>query len=157
AERLGRHRLFGAKLAEAQASRWSGRAGRRFEGLKALTEAAQLAADLELGPEVRLTLRNEAIACMALVDLRLDQQLDGYSPGGTPTGMGFDREMERYARVDGDGHITVRRLADNQETICIPDIGAPAASERPSDWRTPLVFSPDGRYLAAAGREATPL
>ena len=94
AQKEGQHRLYEAKLAEAKASRWSGRAGRRFEGLQALTEAARLAHDLELGPESILTLRNEAIACMALVDLRLDQKWRGYPPGSTLTGIAFDREME---------------------------------------------------------------
>jgi serine/threonine protein kinase/WD40 repeat protein/tetratricopeptide (TPR) repeat protein len=157
AERGAERRLHDARLAQAQAGRWSGRAGRRFEGLQALAEAARLARALDLGPEARLTLRNEAIACLALVDLRLDRKWPGYPPGTTLTGIAFDADLERFARVDGDGNITVRRFADNQELARIPVRGAPAASVRPPDWRMTLVFSPDGRLLAASGRDATPL
>ena len=136
AQQTGLQRLYEAKLAEAKASRWSGRAGRRLEGLQALTEAASLAGQLNLSPESILTLRNEAIACMALVDLEFDQKWPGYPPGSTLTGIAFDGDMERYARIHDDGYITVRRLADDQETARIKDIGAPASAQ-PSipDWR----------------------
>ena len=157
AQKEGVERLYEAKLAEAKASRWSGRAGRRLEGLHALTEAAGLAHQLGLGPESILTLRNELIACMALVDLRLDQKRHGYPPGSTLTGIAFDREMNRYARVHEDGYITVRNLADDQETARITDLGAPASAVPSQDWRNTLRFSPDGRYLAAAGRYRIPI
>jgi len=152
-------RLYDARLAQAQARRWSGRAGRRIDSLKALAEAAQLARDPGPGPAEALKLRNEAIACMALVDLRLDKTWPGYPPGSTTTGIAFDPEMQRYARIDEDGHVTVRRLADNRELTRIPDCGAPPKSRRDPDWRMFLVFSPDGKYLAAAGnaRSGTPL
>jgi len=144
-------RLFDARLAQAQAARWSGRAGRRFEGLKDLTEAAQIARELRLGPEEILKIRNEAIALLALTDLRLDHKWDGYPPGSTLTGIGFDRELEKYALVDKDGTIKIRRLVDNQQTAVISNIGAPAAEQRAPDWRMNLRFSPDGHYLAASG------
>jgi serine/threonine protein kinase/WD40 repeat protein len=147
AQLQGQYRLYDAKLAEAKASRWSGRAGRRFDGLAALTEAAWLAHELDLGPDEIVNLRNEAIACMALVDLRLDHKWPGYPPGSTLTGTAFDAQMERYARVDDNGHITVRRLADNHELLDIEDTGAPASPYS----RMRLVFSPDGQFLAAAG------
>jgi WD40 repeat protein/Flp pilus assembly protein TadD len=151
AQKEGQHRLYEARLATARASRWSGRAGRRSVGLQALTEAAKLAQELNLGPEAILTIRNEAIACLALVDLRLDQKWSGYPPGSTLTGIAFDRDMNRYARVHEDGYITVRRLADNQETIRINDLGAPASARPSAHWRMKLEFSPDGHYLAVVG------
>jgi serine/threonine protein kinase/WD40 repeat protein/Tfp pilus assembly protein PilF len=147
AQREGQYRLYHAKLAEAKASRWSGRAGRKFDGLAALAEAARLAHDLDLGPDEMVNLRNEAIACMALVDLRLDHKWPGYPPGSTLTGTAFDAQMERYARVEDNGHITVRRLVDNQEMLLIKDTGAPASPHS----RMRLVFSPDGQFLAASG------
>jgi len=157
AQKEGVQRLYEAKLAEAKASRWSGRAGRRLEGLGALTEAAGLAGQLTLSPDSILTLRNESIACMALVDLRLDQKRPGYPPGSTLTGIAFDREMNRYARVHEDGYITVRRFADDQETVRIDDLCAPRGAQPSTDWRNTLRFSPDGRYLAAAGRPDIPI
>jgi len=133
------------------------RAGRRFEGLQALTEAASLADQLRLSPESILRLRNESIACMALVDLRLDQKRPGYPPGSTLTGIAFDPKMNRYARVHEDGYITVRRFADDQETVRINDLGAPASSRPSPHWRINLRFSPDGRYLATAGAANIPI
>jgi WD40 repeat protein len=137
-------------LSYAQANRRSGEAGRRFASLQALGEAAPLGRALGLGHNALLALRNEAIACLALVDLRLDHKWEGYPPGSTLTGIAFDSEKERYARVDGNGHITVRRLADNQELVTIRDTQAPANGRQP-DWRMSLRFSPDGRFLAASG------
>jgi eukaryotic-like serine/threonine-protein kinase len=157
AEREGKKQLFEAKLAQARASRWSGRAGRRFNGLKTLAEAAELAHALELGPEALLSLRNEAIACMALADLRLDRQWDGYPPGTPQTGIAFDATMERYARVDENGNITVRRFTDNRELIPITGVGAPDSSQRRLDWRRSLRFSPDGRFLAAGKQYDGPM
>ena len=65
AERQGRQELFNAKLAEAKSGRRSGEPGQRYATWKALTEAAGLAHDLGLGPEVLQKLRSEAIACLA--------------------------------------------------------------------------------------------
>jgi serine/threonine protein kinase/WD40 repeat protein/tetratricopeptide (TPR) repeat protein len=149
AERAGQHQLFKAKLAEGKASRWSGRVGRRFDGLKALAEAARLAQDLHLGPEAVLELRNEMIACLALVDLRLDTKRPGYPAGTTLTGIAFDPDMQRYARTERDGSITVRQLADNKILVRIKDTCAPL--KRQDDWRMTLVFSPDGQFLAGSG------
>jgi len=59
-------RLWGSYLAQARANRWSGRAGRRFDSLDVLARAAALRPSLEL--------RNEAIACMALADVRLARE-----------------------------------------------------------------------------------
>ncbi len=74
ARELATRRLYDAYLAQAQAGRWSGRPGRRFEGLAVLKRAAELVPTLGLGEDAMLELRNEAIACMTLVDLRLDRQ-----------------------------------------------------------------------------------
>jgi serine/threonine protein kinase/WD40 repeat protein/Tfp pilus assembly protein PilF len=158
AEGVAQYRLYEAKLAEAKASRWSGRAGRRFNGLDALPEAAALARALKLGPQVLLTLRDEAIACMILPDLRLNRQWVGSPPqSGAPVGLAFDAGLERYARVEADGTVTVRRLADDVVLVQLADLGAPR--QRMVDWRVCLRFSPDGRFLAARSepRDRVPL
>jgi serine/threonine protein kinase/WD40 repeat protein/Flp pilus assembly protein TadD len=147
AQTKGQHHLYQAKLAQAQASRWSGRAGHRFDGLEALREAARFAQELHLGPEAMLTLRNEFIACMILPDLQLHRQLESSPPqSGPPVGIAFDATLERYARVEADGTVTVRSLTDNAILVHITDLGAPA--QRTVDWRVLLRFSPDGRFLA---------
>ena len=118
-------------LAQARAYRWSGHVGQRHESLKELAAAARLQPSLEL--------RNEAIACLALADLRLAKSWDGY-PVGT-TCLTFDAKFERYARSDGRGNISVRRVADDAEIVHLPGPGTHAYH---------LRFTPDGRHLLAS-------
>src|SRR5205823_8244021 len=74
--------LYNSLLAQARATRVSGRLGQRFESLKALKKAAELLPSLDLGtrePDALRELRNEAIACLVLSDFQ------GVKPGdGTP-------------------------------------------------------------------------
>jgi WD40 repeat protein len=130
AKKETKEQLWNALLSQAQANRWSGRPGRNFDSLEVLRRAAALRPSLEL--------RNEAIACMALPDLRLVSQWDY----GVPRcyGLAFDAELERYAFSDQQGTISLRRFADNAELLRLPGSGVPA-------WV--LQFSPDGRFLAA--------
>jgi WD40 repeat protein len=124
-------KLYGSYLAQARANRWSGRPGRRFESLEALGKAAAMRPSLEL--------RNEAIACLTLPDVRVERRLVGGSPwvGG---GLAFDAEFDRYASVSPKGTISIRKTADDQEQF---SLAAPANPR----WAT-VGFSPDGRYIA---------
>jgi serine/threonine protein kinase len=67
-------RLYESLVAQARASRWSGRSGQRVESLRALAEASRLVRSLGLGADKLkaevLSLRNDAIAAMALTDSR---------------------------------------------------------------------------------------
>jgi eukaryotic-like serine/threonine-protein kinase len=129
AEEQVKEQLWNALLSQARANRWSGRAGRNFDSLDVLRRAVAFRPSLEL--------RNEAIACMALPDLRLARQWDY----GIPRcyGLAFDAELGRYAFSDAQGTISIRRFADNRELARLPGCGVPA-------WI--LQFSPDGRFLA---------
>lgn len=131
AERDVRDRLWSSHLAEAQANRWSGRAGRRFSSLAALREAAAIRPSLEL--------RNEAIACLALPDVCVQKTLQPRPPG-TCTGLAFDARFERYAWKHEDGTISICRVSDQVEL-----------SRLPCQTRTDaalLYFSPNGQWLA---------
>jgi serine/threonine protein kinase/WD40 repeat protein len=130
AEEQSKEQLWNALLSQARANRWSGRVGRNFDSLDVLTRAAALHPSLDL--------RNEAIACMALPDLRLVREWDC----GLPCGFGvtFDAELKRYAVSDERGAISIRSLADNRELLRLPGAGFPA-------WI--MQFSPDSRFLAA--------
>ena len=74
AEQDALDKLWDSYLAQARAGRWSGRMGQRFNSLEALAKAAVMRATPEL--------RDEAIACMALADLRVvkqwKSQMDGH-------------------------------------------------------------------------------
>src|SRR5206468_3815335 len=93
--------LWYSYLAQARAGRWSGRAGRRFESLEALRKAAELRPTLEL--------RNEAIACLALTDLRVTKPWP-IGRLGDVVSLYFDPTLEHYAEEWRDGIITVRRV-----------------------------------------------
>ena len=131
AETIGREMLFSAHLAEARASRLSRRPGQRFSSLRALAEAAKVRRSPEL--------RDEAIACLALPDLdevyRSPRPFDGAL-------LAFDPTLGRYARLDYDGVVTVRRVADDGELRRFPSPGRIARES------FVLAFSPDGLHLA---------
>jgi serine/threonine protein kinase/WD40 repeat protein len=130
------HRLFDARLAQAKASHLSRRVGQRLDSLTALKEATQIAHKLNLPPESFRELRNIAIASLALPDLRLGNQWAG-SPTGTDH-IDFDGNLERYARTDKLGAVSIRRVAGDVEIGRLAGSGA----------ETGVLFSPDGQFLA---------
>lgn len=140
--------LFASLVAQGRSRRLSGHAGQRFEGLRALREAADLSRRIELSADEKRGLRNEVIACLALTDLRLDKTWKGYPPGSSDTGIAFDSGLDRYAMIDADGFLVIRRMEDNHELARI-DLDAPLA--RGSDWRLFLAFSPNGKHIVARG------
>ncbi len=134
-----RETLFESLVDQARARRYSRRTGQRFESLNALARAAAIARDLKLPAERLDALRDEAIACLALPDLRPEP---GSRTIRRPPGVisvAFDRTMTRYAFRFKDGTIQVRRVADDQEANRFHARGD----------RETLVFrfSPNGRYL----------
>src|SRR2546421_115114 len=124
--------LWKSYLAQARANRWSGRAGRRFESLAVLKKAAEIRPSLEL--------RNEAIACMALPDLRIARQWEVSQPA--QISATFDSRLDQYVRLDASqGVISVHRTADDAELMATSSFKLPHLGER---------FSPNGQYLAVA-------
>jgi WD40 repeat protein/tetratricopeptide (TPR) repeat protein len=134
-----REKLFEARTAQARASRFSHRVGQRFESLGALSEAVKIGRELRLPADRFDPLRAEAIACLALPDMK-----PAGPPIRTPEGViafAFDAGMTRYAFRLRDGTILVRRTGDDREIARFPARGD----------RDIWVFSlsPDGRYLAS--------
>ncbi len=130
AEAEVRLELGNSYLAQAQARRWSGRVGQRFEALKALRAAAEIRPSLEL--------RNEAIACMTLPDFRPNREWENIRPASA--GLAFDSEYRRYATLDESGKLIVCRADETGTVFALPDFEPPLGECR---------FSPDGRLLAA--------
>jgi serine/threonine protein kinase/WD40 repeat protein len=138
AQRQTREYLFDSLAAQAQARRFSRRVGWRFESLDALTRAAAMARELQLAPEHFDHLRDEAIACLTLPDLKKGRVI--HRPPGA-NWVAFDPAMTRYALRFRDGRVQVRRVADNAEI---------AHFEARGDQDINVFgFSPDGRYLAS--------
>jgi hypothetical protein len=142
AERSALERLFHASFAQAKASRGSGRMGQRHDTLKALAEAADLNGRVAVSPQDILDMRTEAIAAMALPDIRLGHEWEG-NPAGT-IGRAFDSTYERYALSKKDGEVTVRRVADDKVLRRLV-----ATSIEGPNWQALFHFSPTDRYLAA--------
>jgi len=109
--------LYGARLAQAKAGSLSRRVGQRFESLIAVEEAAKIARDLKLPQESFLDLRNAAIACLALPDLRIVKRWPDWPTGGIAD---FDDKMEILARSDGQ-EISIRSVVDDKEIARLPD------------------------------------
>jgi eukaryotic-like serine/threonine-protein kinase len=123
--------LWDAYLAQSHAGRSSRQAGQRFNSLDVLARAAKIRIDGEL--------RNEAIACLALVDLRPARRFA--SVAHEDDGFTVDAALQRYAIGDDQGTVSVRRVADGAETVRLPRDKGPTRR---------LEFSPDGQYLIAA-------
>jgi WD40 repeat protein len=138
AERETRLALFESLESQAQARRLSHRGGQRFASLAALDRAVAIARELNLPPDRFNRLRDEAVACMALPDLRETGRVI-HCPAGVLL-VAFDPTLTRYALRSRDGTITIRRVADDAEI------------DRFAAWGDREIFvfrfSPDGRYLA---------
>jgi eukaryotic-like serine/threonine-protein kinase len=130
--------LFESLVSQAQARRFSHRDGQRFASLEAVDEAAKIARELNLPADRFDHLRDEAIACMTLPDMRATGRVIPRPPGVLLAI--FDPAMSRYAMRFLDGTITVRRVADDAEI----DRFAARGDREIYVFR----FSPDGRYLA---------
>src|SRR5262249_16899301 len=88
-------------------------------------------------------LRIEAIACFALPDLRMAKEWD-IAPASIIS-LDFDGTLERHARIDKQGKVSVHRTESDLELCALPGLG-------PQSWPS---LSRDGQFLAVgnvAGR-----
>jgi serine/threonine protein kinase/WD40 repeat protein/tetratricopeptide (TPR) repeat protein len=119
--------LWQSYRVQARAGRFSRQAGQRFDNLEALAKAARIRTSTEL--------RNEAIACLALVDLKLERWVE--FPTDCPN-ADIDPQFERYAVCAPRGDVLIRGAADDRELLRLPGFG---------DAAVYLGFSPDRRHL----------
>src|SRR6266542_1498715 len=134
AEQTATDKLRDAYIAQARANRRSASAGRRYDSLEVVAKAAAL----NPSASQREELRNEAIACLVLTDLRAVRQWPG-SPSAMEGKFRFDSRLQRYARALERGEITVRQVADDHEVARLPGVGSAVK------WIS--HFSPDGRFV----------
>jgi WD40 repeat protein/Tfp pilus assembly protein PilF len=124
-------KLWDSYVSEARAFQSSRRVGQRFAGLQALRNAQRLPLPPGRSPD---ELRNATIACLALPDVR-PVHTGVYAPKGNH--VCFDGNLERYACINGQGRVRVRRVADGREIASLrgPGGGGP-------------LLSADGRFVA---------
>jgi WD40 repeat protein len=140
AEREGNHKLWQAHLDRAGARRVSRQPGQRFDSLRAIQEARKL----PVPPGRSLDdLRNEAIAALVLPDLEVVKEWDGLLPSSNC--WTFDAALQRYARAENGGAVSIRRVEDDAVLLRLPSLG-------PLLDYAGLEFSPDGRFLHRAFR-----
>ncbi len=137
AERLGRLREAEALIGQAHGIRYSRRPGQRFAALEALQQAAAIGRELEKRSPWFDRPRNEAIAALALPDLRMAKSWN-MLPAATDR-IVFDHINQRYVRIDRQGVISVRRVADDTELYHWTELNPDAVFT--------MVLSPDGQYL----------
>jgi serine/threonine protein kinase/WD40 repeat protein len=133
AEQEKTEQLYQSLVDQALASGLSRRMGQRYESLRFLGEAAKIARELNKPETDFLRLRNEAIACMALRDLKVAKEWDGWSE--VAQGAMFDDKLERYARMDRGGRVSISSVTD-------------AGAEIRGLSGKAFTLSPDGRFLA---------
>ena len=129
--------LWRASFAQARALRLSGQMGQRFESLKAIEQAARIGRTRGAPEKEVLDLRGEAVACLALTDLRVGAQwrIPTWRPSST-----FDATFERYAYADDAGDIHVRLTASHEENARLP-----SPVQHPD--QIGCHFSADGRFF----------
>jgi serine/threonine protein kinase/WD40 repeat protein len=130
-------KLWQSCVDSARAGRMSNRIGQRFNSLAALKEAVRIAREQNMPQERFLLMRNEAIACLALPDLRLVPEL---SRANSAHATDITDDMSIYARGDRKGAVSVRRVSDDGEIARFPAFG--------KGWISTVHLSRDGRYLA---------
>ncbi len=137
-----REELVESLLDRARLKRLSRQPGQRFDSLAALGQAAEIARELSLPPERFDPFRDEAIACLALPDLKPEPGSPIIRKPAAAVAFAVDPTMTRYAFGFRDGMIPVRRVADDEEVARFQTPGNSGFGV--------FAFSPDGRYLAAA-------
>ena len=127
--------LFDSLIAQARANRLSQRMGQRYGTFEILGKAITIAGALKLPAERLLEMRNQALAAMALTDMKVGKEWAGNS--ASP--MDFDPGLSHYACGDFEGTVSVRRVGSGAEARRLP---APGPGE------VYPQFSPDGCLLA---------
>ncbi len=122
--------LFQAKLNWVRANRLTGQPGQRFTSLAELTRAAARTNSLDL--------RNEAIACLALPDLR---PLKPWAKAPDRDTFVFSPSFRLYVTNDDQGNVTARDTVTDDVRHRFPTQGARL---------TVALISSDERFLATS-------
>jgi WD40 repeat protein/tetratricopeptide (TPR) repeat protein len=158
AEREGRERLFQAMFNDARSLRRSGQSGRRVDALEQIRKATELARELSLPPKIYRELRDEALACLTLADLKRthtlpsDDALSRLTPEEATTRSLLLDEPNYVAVAPDLTQILCRHPEGGLALYAADTLALLRRLESPpglqvASWSS--HFSPDGRYLAA--------
>ncbi|MGK0189423.1 MAG: hypothetical protein ACI9R3_005240 [Verrucomicrobiales bacterium] len=126
-----------AQLYRARSTRKTLEAGRQFDSLDAIAEAAAIRSGLDL--------RNEAIAALAQPDLRTETTWNLAALRKGP--IAIDDHLERFARGTDKGEVDLFRLEERTQIGSLPRENSASVKK--------LRFSPDGTMLAVGYRAAS--
>ncbi len=129
AEHEARQQLYTALLEQSRATVRSGAIGQRVRSLDAVRRAASISNTIEL--------RREAVAALALPDVRFEREWFG---GSDVTAVQFDSDFQRLAVSRGTNAVEIRAVADFRVLATLP------ASRIGACLR--IAWSAGGRYLA---------
>jgi hypothetical protein len=110
AEHQAREELRSAALAQARATRLTGRMGQRFDTLAALKKAAAVRSGADL--------RTEAFAALMLPDLKIERTWEDRHASNSPAA--FDSTLERYVVEADTGVLSLRWSAKQTEIARLP-------------------------------------
>ncbi len=119
-------------LSEARALRASHQPGQRFAAIEVLQRAAAIRPSIDL--------QNEAVAALAVADLRPAEQWEGNPAGWATIAISTDFRYNAHALADGTVVVSEREGMKPLATL-------PAGDASIVQY---LIFSPDGRWLATA-------
>jgi eukaryotic-like serine/threonine-protein kinase len=139
AERQALNELWHSSLDQARAERRSNQAGQRFASLAAIRRAAAIRPSLEL--------RDEAIAALALPDVRL---IHTWPCTGGFTALAYSDTLDRFAIKRENGEISVCFASNGQEFARLPAVGHTPhwiAGFSPDEKLLPVMYSEDLNYL----------
>ncbi len=136
-------RLWESLLGRARALRMSGQPGRRIKSLQTIQELLAMPVPPN---HSRDELRTEAAAALVLPDIEKIREWSAYSNG--TVALAFDPTLMCYARVNREGEVSVRSVADDHELLQWVEEGfAPFPG-----GESCLLIGPGGNYLAIEHR-----
>jgi eukaryotic-like serine/threonine-protein kinase len=131
AERETQDQLYASLLAQARAARLTGRAGQRFDALEALAKAAKIHPSLDV--------HNEAVAALAITDIKIDPARIWRIGSSNRPPRVFDKRLETIADEVAPGVVRILRLSNQKEDFRLSEPDAP---------RIEFMTHSGSRYLA---------
>lgn len=141
-QHVATERLYRSLRTGAEAARWSGRLGQHFSSLDSVASATEVLRQLPW-PEADVqqefvSLRNAAIAAMALPDVR---KVRSWSYADQRHYAIMDPFLKAYAHANVDGSIFIQGFGESEERRTLP---SPVKSATVQS----MQYSPNGRFLA---------